>query len=140
MSYPREQIVYLTPEDSNGFDIGNTGANVATIVIPVKCHVLRAFCWSNTAVANSFTVSMDSYTSGNTQGAADLANIVVPDSASAFGLYFDDAGRAVELEAGERALVQVDEAGDSGEVGFVGLLVEYLPEIDNNESQLTETA
>lgn len=134
-----EQLIVLKPDEGNGFDIGNTGANVAYILIPHKCVVERLQAWGNTAVANSFTISADSY-DGSTQGAEDVGRIVVPDSASAFRPYYDVAGRGVSLKAGDRVLFQVDEAGDSGEECFVQLLVRLTPEVEGNQPRLIESA
>lgn len=127
MSYPKEKMVVW---QSESFDIGNTAANVDVFVAPCKLVLHKAVCYSMTAVANSFTVSADSY-DGTTQGAADICSIVVPDSAGAFAPYYDLAGQGVVLESGDRVLVQVDEAGDSGEYARLVLLFEY--EVDLTE-------
>lgn len=136
MGYPLENVLCW---ESAAFDIGNTGANVAIFVAPVKVRLLRSQCYSNTGVANAFVVSIDSY-NGSTQGAEDLGSITVPDSAAAYAVYYDRAGAGVELNAGERALVQVDNAGDSGEKGFVQLVWAYLPEVEDSQADLIESA
>lgn len=136
MSYPREQALVLS---FGKVDIENTGANVAAIVVPCKCRVKRAVCSSVTAAANSFTVSIDSLSAG-TAGAADIASIVVPDSAAAGAGYFDEVGEGVVLDAGDMLLLQVDEGGDAGEFAAVSVLAFYEAEVDGNESNLTETA
>jgi hypothetical protein len=135
----REVVSVLLPDAGNGFDIGNTGANVATFNIPFKCAVVNFSVYSNTAVANSFTVSADSY-DFSTQGAADVGNVVVPDSTGANRVVVDEAGQGVVLNAGSQVLVQVDEAGDSGEKGFCKLLIEHLPETPENQTLVTVTA
>lgn len=130
MAYPSENVFVV---HSKEFDIGNTGANVAAVLIPVKCAVVSVACLSTTAVANSFTVSCDSLTAkGVTQGAEDVAKIIVPDSTAAFAALYDLAGRGVVLNAGDSILVQVDEAGDSGEKALVAVALQYLPETEAN--------
>lgn len=129
----------LTDAGSPVFDIGNTGANAASIMIPFKFVVDKILVYSTTAVANSFTVSCDSLI-GATQGAEDVGKVIVPDSTSAFAALYDVAGRGVVLNAGNRVLVQVDEAGDSGEKGMVILVGEYFPEYESNQTAITQTA
>ena len=135
-----KHIQVLSPEAGQGFDIGNTGANVAYFVIPQKCTVVRPQLHSNTAVGNSFTVSFDSYVNESTQGAEDIGKIIVPDSTGAFRPCYDRAGNGVTLNAGDRVLVQVDEAGDTGEEAFAYLLVQIEEETEDNQSRLVETA
>lgn len=125
--------------ETAAFDIGNTGANVAIITLPVKVVVDKVLCFSRSAVANSFTVSCDSY-NFTTQGAEDVGRIVVPDSTGAYRSRYDLAGRGVVLNAGEQILVQVDEAGDSGENAVVQVVAHYHPEYEGNQSLLVETA
>lgn len=136
MGYPKEKLIVM---QSSPFDIGNTGANVATFVIPERCSVKRVQCYSTSAVANAFIVSLDSY-DGSSQGAEDIGAITVPDSASAFRAYYDLAGEGQLLNAGELVLVQVDNAGDSGENAIVQLILEYQPEIEGNQSRLILSA
>lgn len=132
----RENIIYLS---SSSFDIGNTGANVAVLAIPQECRVRKVVASPLTAVANSFTVSVDSFSNG-TQGAADIASIVVPDATAAGVGLFDKVAEGTKLEGGSLLLVQVDEAGDSGESAFVSIELEYSSENESNQSFLTETA
>lgn len=134
MGYPKEKMVVW---QSESFDIGNTAGNVDVFVAPCRLVVHRALAFSTTAVSNSFTVSADSY-DGTTQGSADICSIVVPDSASAFASYYDDAGKGVALDPGDKILVQVDEAGDSGEKGRLVVLMEYEADVANTPG--TETA
>jgi len=136
MSYPKESALVLSFPI---VDIGNTAANAAAIVVPCKCVVMRAVCSPLTAMANSFTISIDSLSDG-TAGAADIASIVVPDSTNAGAGIYDLVGQGVQLDAGDCLLLQVDEAGDTGEKGCVSVLCEYLAEEVGNESNLTVTA
>ena len=140
----RENIVVLK---SASFDIGNTGANVATFQIPFKCSVVESIVVPESAVANSFTVTLDSY-SGTTQGAADCGSLVVPDSAAANVGYYDLTGEGLSsggigkvLDRHSLVLVQVDEAGDSGENAHCLLVLDYLPETTGNDAtNMKETA
>lgn len=135
MGYPKEKILVLNPDVGNGFDIGNTANSVAKFFIPVRCSVLQAQAYSNTAVANSFTVTF-----GATNTATDSGSIIIPDSAAANAVYVDTLAVANPLAAGATVLVCVTEAGDSGEKGFVKLIVEYEPEVVGNSPLLTESA
>lgn len=133
----RENIVVLK---SNSFDIGNTGANVVAIPIPFKCSLIEAVVVPEAAATANFTVSLDSLQNA-TAGAADLGSITVPASAAAFTGYYDLAGEGVVLNRHSTVLVQVDDAGDSGENAHVMLVLDYLPENTGNDStNMIETA
>lgn len=128
----REQVVVLLPL-AQSFDIGNAATNVACIPIPFKCEVIEAIAWSNTAVANSFTVGFNTYDGTTCTTNAVAGSVIVPDSASANIPYYDKAGLGVVLKKHSFVMIDCDEAGDSGEKGFVSLVVSYLPETDDND-------
>lgn len=127
------------PEAAVGIDIGNVAANAGTFIVPMPCVVQRVIAWSNTAVNNAFTITLDSY-DGTTQGAADCGSITIPDSASANAKYYDDPSPQVALRAGDKVLVQVDEAGDSGEEVYIQLVCKYSPETVVNTTNLIASA
>lgn len=113
------------------FDIGNTAANVATIYVPFDCVVEKLMFYANAAATANATITADSY-DGTTQGAADVGSATIPASGAALTRYWGVAGRGLKLKAGTQVLVQVDDAGDTGELGFVELLVDVQPTADAN--------
>ena len=137
MSRPAQQPIVLQSEK---IDIGNTGANVACLLVPCQMIVDSAQVMIISGATSNCTVSFDSLSSA-TQGAEDVGAITVTASAAALDVFHDLAGRGVRLYAGDKILVQVDEAGDSGEKARVSVLGFYEPESDANEtSKQTLTA
>lgn len=125
---------------SPGLDGGNTAANVFAFVIPCKAEVIRVAVAPAAALTGNLHVSFDSY-SVSTQGAEDVGSIEVPAGAAAFASYHDEAGSGVVLNMGDKVLVQVDNAGDSGENFYASLCLRYLSQTDSNSTTTTtETA
>lgn len=126
--------------NSPAIDGGNVLANAGVIPIPAKCEVVRASVMPVTALAGNLHVSLDSL-SVAVQGAEDIGSFELPASTSAFATYFDNVGAGVVLYAGDKVLVQVDNAGDSGENFIVSLVLRYRSETTANDAaKQTETA
>ena len=136
MSRPKENIYVL---QSPKLDVGNTGANVYAFNIPTRCTIQKVSASCPSVQSSNAHISLDSYV-GTTQGAEDIGSIEIPANAVIFKQYFDVAGAGVSLKAGDAVLVQVDDAGDSGEFFVVSLVLEYEPETDANMTGQTETA
>lgn len=128
-------ILVLNPDSGNGFDIGNVANSVAQFILPCKITVLQAQGYSNTAVANAFTLTI-----GLSNANAAAGSIIVPDSASANAVYVDTLDTPFTANAGDKLLVCVTDAGDSGEKGFVRLLCQPESETVPNQANVTESA
>lgn len=135
MAKIKSSILVLSPDSGNGFDIGNAANSVAQFILPCKVSVLQAQAYSNTAVANSFTVTI-----GLTNANSAAGSIIVPDSTSANAVVVDTLDTPFTANAGDKLLVCVTEAGDSGEKGFVKLICQYESEIVPNMANVTESA
>ena len=97
----RNELLVLEPV-VNGFDIGNTANSVAVIVPPVRCSIIAAQICSNSASANSYTVTI-----GLTNTATLAGSLVVPDSTGAFAYVQDTLAVPYEVAAGV-ALLDID--------------------------------
>lgn len=128
----------LTVLSSPALDGGNTGANVYGFVAPCKLVIDRVVLTSQTDLSSNLHVSCDSYI-GTTQTNEDIASLELASGQGTFSGLVDYAGRGISLNAGNKILVQVDNAGDSGENFQVHIVARAYDERQSNMS-LTETA
>lgn len=132
MSRPSQSpVILLGP--STGLDIGNTATNALCLLVPTRCVLDQVQAGSNTAQTSNAILGFDVYSGGSVT--ANAAGIVtIPASASAGQVYMDTSARGLVLNAGDMVLVNVLDAGDSGEKVFASVLAIYEPECDVSDA------
>lgn len=135
-----------------GFAIlGGSAADVLGVFIaPFKCRIRRACAHITETVAADTTAPIfhfDKAVLGTTPTSdGDVAIITVPDATVAGKMVYDEAAYSSQIELNEGDWVVVKMATDAADSGTVAgkvlpsLLVEYLPEVASNDSDLVETA
>ena len=120
----------------------NTTGDKATLVVPFKCVVKRAFVVVNTASvsATAFVIKFDKRpTAGSDTGRGDGDVAVISKTASVDqqGKYlYEDPSSRVTLDEGEQVMVEVTTANGDACAVDAGILVEYTPEIPANNSAM----
>ena len=132
---PNNLIVLSSPR----LDGGNTGANVYAFVLPLKIAIDRVVVTTEAVLTSNLHVSCDSYV-GTTQGAEDIASIELAASAVIFEAAYDEVAKGTVLKAGDAILVQVDNAGDSGENFQVHVVCKAYDERPDNMTGMLESA
>ena len=119
--------------------LGSTG-DKATLVIPFKCVVKRAFVVINgaSAHATAAVVKFDKRpTAGSDTGRGDGDVAVISKTASVNqqGKYlYEDPATKIVLNEGAQVIVEVTTANGDALVADAGLLLEYNPEILANNT------
>lgn len=118
---------------SEAVDIGNTGANVAFLLVPSRCVLDQVQVVSNTVQTSNAVIGFDVLSNGTFT--ANAAGIVTVPATSVLGqCYMDSSARGLVLKAGDVVFLNVLDAGDSGEKFKASVLAIYEPESDANEA------
>lgn len=137
MSRPSESA--LSFNSVGQIDIGNTAANVAMFLVPCRCVLDLVCAGSDTAQTSNAILTFDVVT-GSSRSANAAGVVTIAASSSAGAIYKDTSGRGLVLNAGDIIMVDVEDAGDSGEKVCLAVLAHYEPNSDDNESStLTES-
>jgi hypothetical protein len=135
-------------DDSLGIDCDQSPADVAVFEIPFRCQVIMAAAVVTETCAGGTTTPQVDFdlrpTAGSDtdRGAADIGHLVLS-TTDAGKVMYDKAAVGDILEPGQEVVVELKVAATGG--GAAGhvrpvLLVQHLPEVLGNLSDMVETA
>ena len=145
ISLPEDRLVAI---DVLGIDCDQSPADVAVFKIPFKCFVVLALLIITEASSGGTTTAVVKYdkrpTAGDdtSRGDGDIANFILATTAIGKVLY-DKAAYGTVLSPGDEVVVQlVTAATGSPKTGHFRpvLLVQYMPEVIANLTDMVETA
>lgn len=121
----------------------NSAADIATLTVPFKCEVRRAFVLvtGTSAHATAFVIKFDRRQTAGSDGAdrgdGDVATISKTASTNQQGKFlYEDPSTRVTLAEGDEVVAQVTTANGDACTATVGILVERIPESVGNNSDM----
>ncbi len=135
-------------DDTAGLDMDQATGDKGHFVVTFKCQVVQAGLVVTETCAGGTTTPIVAFdrrpTAGSdaSRGSADIANIALATTAAGKVMY-DEAARGTILYPGDEVVVELTQAASgTGSAGHVRpyLLVEFLPEMTANLTDMVETA
>ncbi|TXH16911.1 MAG: hypothetical protein E6R03_04735 [Hyphomicrobiaceae bacterium] len=112
-----------------------SASNNAYVAIPFKCRLIRAQFAVRGTEATTASIEVDIVKAG-TLTSAQGGTIVLPAADASYKTYYEDTGRNIILEEGDYVIADVSVASSGAKLGQFQVIVEEIPEEDENKSRL----
>ena len=118
-----------------------SAADAGVLVIPFKCRIYRSQLVVTGTEATALVVKFDgTQNASGTRGDGDVGAITLPASNVQGSVYYDLVARGDIFEAGDIITVQVTTGSTADKAVYAQVLVDYIPEVEGNDTNLVETA
>lgn len=118
-----------------------SAADAGVLVIPFKCRIYRSQLVITGTEATALVVAFDgTKNASGTRGTADVGEITLGATDLQGKVYYDLVDRGTIFEAGDIITVQVTTGSTADKAVYAQVLVDYIPEIEGNDTNLVATA